>query len=105
MTLAHLNDANFIEETKTGLALIDFWAPWCGPCRMFGPVFESAANAHADIKFCKFEIDDANRIVPAKFGIRSIPSVLAFKDGNLIEAKSGLMSPGDLDDWIAKLKK
>ena len=71
---------------------------------MFGPVFEGAAGRHGDVKFCKFEIDDSNKRIPAKYGIRSIPSILAFKDGELIEAKTGLMSPDDFDDWITHLK-
>ena len=71
---------------------------------MFGPVFESASKNHQDLNFYKFEIDESNRKTPAKYGIRSIPSVLAFKNGELVGAKTGLMSDKELETWISELK-
>jgi len=88
-----------------GLTLVDFWAAWCGPCQMFGPIFEEVSDAQPDVTFVKFEIDDTNRRTPAKFGIRSIPSVLAFKGGELKEARTGLMDPDTLTQWIQELKE
>ncbi len=70
---------------------------------MFGPIFESTSKKLPDVNFVKFEIDDANRRVPAKYGIRSIPSVLAFKNGELIEARAGLMDGDTLEMWISEL--
>ena len=103
MAIQHANDANFESLTKTGFVLVDFWASWCGPCRMFSPVFESASEKHEKVSFVKFEVDETNRRMPAKYGIRSIPSVLAFKNGELVETRNGLMDEDTLDDWIKQL--
>ena len=66
--------------------------------------FESVSDSISDVNFVKFEIDDVNRRTPAKFGIRSIPSVLAFKDGELKEARTGLMDEETVIQWIQELK-
>ena len=104
MALQHANDETFDSLTKSGLTLVDFWAAWCGPCQMFGPIFEEVSDTIKDVNFVKFEIDESNRRTPAKFGIRSIPSVLAFKDGELKEARTGLMDNETLIEWIKELK-
>ena len=105
MALKHATDENFDSMVATGLTLVDFWASWCGPCQMFGPIFESVSEIETDVNFVKFEIDETNRRTPAKFGIRSIPSVLAFKDGELREARTGLMDKETLMLWIKELKE
>lgn len=104
MALEHANDTNFAELVKNGITLVDFWASWCGPCRMFGPIFEEVSQKVTDVNFVKFEIDEANRRTPAKYGIRSIPSILAFKNGEVIEARTGVMDPETFTDWIMELK-
>jgi len=104
MALEHANDANFASTLKDGITLVDFWASWCGPCRMFGPIFEETSEKITDVNFVKFEIDETNRQTPVKYGIRSIPSVLAFKNGELVEARTGLMDAETLTAWIAELK-
>jgi len=104
MALVHANDETFAGLIGDGITLVDFWATWCGPCRMFGPIFESVAEKMADVNFIKFEIDDVNRRTPAKYGIRSIPSVLAFKNGELVEARTGLMDEDTVTAWINELK-
>lgn len=104
MSLKHANDETFDSTISNGLTLVDFWASWCGPCQMFGPIFESVSENEIDVNFVKFEIDDTNRKTPARFGIRSIPSVLAFKNGELVEARTGLMDEDTLTQWINELK-
>lgn len=104
MALQHANDENFVSLIGDGITLVDFWATWCGPCRMFGPIFESVSEKMPDVSFIKFEIDDTNRRTPAKYGIRSIPSVLAFKNGELVEARTGLMDEETVTTWINELK-
>ena len=104
MALQHANDETFESLVQDGLTLVDFWASWCGPCQMFGPIFESASEDMPDVNFVKFEIDETNRRTPVKFGIRSIPSVLAFQNGELKEARTGLMDQETLTQWINELK-
>lgn len=104
MAIEHANDSNFDAMTSGGLTLVDFWASWCGPCRMFGPIFEEVSEKTSGVKFVKFEIDDTNRRTPAKYGIRGIPSVLAFRNGEVIEARTGLMDADTLTDWIRELQ-
>ena len=104
MALQHANDETFSGLIGNGITLVDFWATWCGPCRMFGPIFESVSDKIPDVNFVKFEIDETNRRTPAKYGIRSIPSVLAFKDGELVEVRTGLMDEETVTMWINELK-
>ncbi len=104
MALQHANDETFDSMISDGITLVDFWAAWCGPCQMFGPIFESVSETVKDVNFVKFEIDDVNRKTPAKFGIRSIPSILAFVNGELKEARTGLMDEETVIQWINELK-
>ena len=103
MAITHANDTTIDTIIGDGITLVDFWASWCGPCRMFGPIFESVSDTVPDVKFVKFEIDETNRRTPAKYGIRSIPSVLAFKNGELVEARTGLMDEETVLNWIQEL--
>ncbi len=104
MALTHANDSNFADMVANGITLVDFWASWCGPCQMFGPIFAAARDKIPDANFVKFEIDEANRRIPAQYGIRSIPSILAFKNGELAEARTGLMDIDTLEQWVSELK-
>lgn len=104
MAIKHATDATIADMIGNGITLVDFWASWCGPCRMFGPIFESTSEKTTDANFVKFEIDESNRQTPIKYGIRSIPSVLAFKNGELVEARTGVMDEDTLIAWIEELK-
>ena len=97
-----LTDESFEQEIDqgTGLAVVDFWAEWCGPCRAVGPVIESIADDYAGkIKVGKVDVD-SNRQITERFNVRSIPSILYFKDGTLVETVVGVRSKRDLEELI-----
>ena len=87
--ILELNDINFAAETKTGVVLVDFWAPWCGPCRMQGPILEQIVGKVAGAKIAKLNVDDAPAIA-AKFGVQSIPTLLVLKDGEIAKQFVGV---------------
>ncbi|MBE6454114.1 MAG: thioredoxin [Alphaproteobacteria bacterium] len=95
-------DSQFETEVlnSKGLVLVDFWAEWCGPCRQLLPIMEEISNEMADkVVVCKMNVDEAPQ-TPASFGLRSIPSLLMFKDGKLVDTKVGLNSKATIVDWI-----
>jgi len=98
-----LSASNFDETIKEGIVLVDFWAPWCGPCRMLAPVIEELAeDFDGKAKICKVNTDEEQDIA-VKYGIRSIPTILFFKDGELVDQMVGASSKQVLADKLNSL--
>ncbi len=93
--ILELNDINFAAETKTGVVLVDFWAPWCGPCRMQGPILEQVVGKVAGAKIAKLNVDDAPAIA-AKYGVQSIPTLLVLKNGEIAKQFVGVQQASTL---------
>ncbi|MED4987937.1 MULTISPECIES: thioredoxin [Parageobacillus] len=89
MAIVNATDQTFAAETKEGLILVDFWAPWCGPCRMVAPVLEEVDQVMGDkVKIVKVNVDE-NPETASKFGVMSIPTLLVFKNGELVDKTIG----------------
>ncbi|MEU6859891.1 thioredoxin [Glycomyces sp. NPDC046736] len=105
MATVELTKDNF-EETVTGngIVLVDWWADWCGPCKMFAPTFEAASEQHADVVFGKIDTE-AQQELSAEAGIQSIPTLMAFRDGILLYSQPGALPPAALEEIIGKVKE
>ncbi|HWU96963.1 MAG TPA: thioredoxin TrxA [Oxalicibacterium sp.] len=100
--IKHISDASFDADVlKSGTpVLVDFWAEWCGPCKMIAPILEEVAKEYAGkIQIAKMDVD-ANQAIPAKFGIRGIPTLILFKDGAPAAQKVGALAKGQLTAFI-----
>lgn len=99
-----LTKENFQETVKDGVSLVDFWAPWCGPCRMLSPVIDKLAQDYAGkANICKVNTDEQDELA-AQYGIRSVPTILFFKDGQIVDQIIGATSEQTLKDKIDSLK-
>lgn len=99
-----LTDKNFKEEIKEGVVLVDFWAPWCGPCKMQGPIIEEVAKemeGKDGVKVAKLNVDE-NQQTAGEFQVMSIPTLKIFKDGSVVEDMVGLQSKEALLEMINK---
>ncbi len=84
------------------IVFIDWWAEWCGPCKAFAPAYEALSEAHPTIHFTKIDTD-AQTTLAQEYGIRSIPTLMAFREGILVFSQAGLMPPAALEDLVAKV--
>ena len=104
MATVELTKENFEETvTRNGMVIVDFWAPWCGPCRSFAPVFEAASEQHRDIVFGRVNADNQQELAAA-FSVRSIPFVMLFREKVVLFAQAGALPAAGLESVIGQAR-
>ena len=105
MALKQVTDASFVDDVlnQKGVVVVDFWAPWCGPCKAIGPVIDELAEEfEGKVVIAKMNVDD-NPATPGKFGIRAIPTLILFKGGEVVDQITGAVGKTQLQDLIKKV--
>ncbi len=97
--LIHLQDENFKKEIKNGIVLVDFYADWCGPCKMVAPIIEELSQEKENVKFIKVNVDNHEEIAK-EYGIMSIPTMIIFKDGKEINKNIGFATKEEISSWL-----
>lgn len=102
MAIVNVTDQNFAKETAEGLVLVDFWAPWCGPCKMVAPVLEEIDGEMSEkVQIVKLDVDE-NQETAGQYGVMSIPTLLLLKDGNVVDQVVGFQPKESLVELIDK---
>ena len=104
MATKELTNATFDSATSEGIALIDFWADWCGPCHKFSPIFESASEKHSDIVFGKVDVD-AEPAVAERFRVQAMPTLMVIRDGVILYQQPGALPGSALESLIQQARE
>ena len=103
MATTETTDLTFASDTKEGVCVVDFWATWCGPCKAFAPVFEESSDINKDIRHLKMDVDK-NPITASELGVMSIPTLIFYKNGDIIGSSAGAMGSKQLSEALLKMR-
>ena len=101
MAVHNITDETYSKETSKGLVLVDFWAEWCGPCKMLAPIIDELSNELNNVKFTKLNIDE-NQDIASELNITAIPTLVLYKDGVVVDRVTSMMPKAQLNSFIQK---